>query len=272
MHYNYTQNIHKVGHFVSLFFSRGNFHIFGVFALLCLNLSACSSSHSSRDLHASDKVPVSTIDAPYDNISPGSGASDSPNFEPSPFLTNVSDTKERFDRLENVVTSIKQDVDKMVPTVERLSNIEQDLNDVVQHLEVMLTKPQLNGAPQMASSASPTSIAGTPSNNIDIQQISSIRVGEHQEFTRIVVEVSGKTELTTDFAENPKALMIRAPYALAPNKTSGKSKSSLVSNWNVQDMSDQGGTQMSFFLKGDARIVNEMTLSKPTRYVIDIAR
>lgn len=105
--------------------------------------------------------------------------------------------------------------------------------------------------------------------------VQDVRIGEHPDRTRLVLDISDATEFTYDLDNAEHLLIVQLPHAgwnAAPQSTPPRSP--LIAAWSYQP-GIAGGTAMAIQLKRDASILQTQTLNpahgKPTRIVLDVA-
>lgn len=97
-----------------------------------------------------------------------------------------------------------------------------------------------------------------------------VRIGTHPSHTRVVFDLSGASEFTADLDTVEKILLVSMPGVRWAGPTSGSANNSIVQSWNVTSGQGGTGTLISFQLQKNAKITNKITLTNPTRAVIDL--
>jgi len=127
-------------------------------------------------------------------------------------------------------------------------------------------------AAEAAKPASPTPEAAATSQGVAVMDI---RVGEHPDKTRVVLDVRGKSSFTTDLDNQEKILVIEIPEAgwnAKPQMTFADSPT--IASYSVQKSGDHG-TRLVITLKKSAVISYKGTMDNDTKtgqkLVIDIA-
>lgn len=140
-----------------------------------------------------------------------------------------------------------------------------------------MTAQQANAPPQ-AEETPPSSQTRTttPPASSSATAVREVRIGEHKDKTRLVMDVSGKTAFRYDLDKLENLLVIElddAGWNAARNWTAQKAP--LIASYNVQDMQN-GGSRMIIQLKHSAEIVHSGTIapnkdSRNHRVVIDLS-
>lgn len=233
------------------------------------------------------------------------------------FEQKLSDPDLRISRLENAVQELRNDFDKMAPSIIRLIAIESDIQTLVKQLETLLnSEPPPQKAPTQeiaptplssAGSSAPVALADEPAMEPDAPALESMasgapvpitgqasppapsrpvlpagkiavldmRVGEHPDKTRIVLDVSGKTSFRADLDKAERILLVELPETVwrAPASTRYPDSKLLVSH--VAESTGDGPTLLIVQLKTDADLIYQGTMSgkdgKGQRIIIDLA-
>lgn len=222
-----------------------------------------------------------------------------------------SDT-ERMDRLERAVQDLRNEFDQAEPSIRRLTALEGEIQKLIKELKVLnndtsgFTTPtavkrntssqgivgfgaspsvtkRANNAP--ASKATPVKPAPTkapvksyqkkspPNIANGVASVFDVRVGEHPNRTRIVMDVSSTTGFNIDIDNNENIIIIELPQAgWTAAKSKNFAKSNFISSYRVE--SSESGHMMILQLKRDAKVVYKGDLKSNTgnsrRLVIDL--
>ena len=136
-----------------LHFDAGRWTSLACVALLSLSvLSACSFGDSSDNGNASLPPSSSAVDpsapaAPtvmdtFRALAPPEGLKFAPLF-----AEQLSDTDERFARLENSVQAVRDDFDTIVPSLVRLVAVEKDMKDLISQLKTLTDGTAMDAIP-----------------------------------------------------------------------------------------------------------------------------
>lgn len=213
---------------------------------------------------------------------------------------------DRLDRLEGAVQNLRNDFDSMAPAITRLVTVEGDLQQLITQLETLLEEesappPQrpapaapvqapapMQQGPAPQATTPPTQLepmaqrpqpviepAPTPAPQMAGQNVIGIRVGEHPDKTRIVLDATGKPSFTYDLDNNEKIFIVELP-GTGWSATAQKSFSSspLLASYRTDSLNGNG-TRLIVQLKKSASVTYSSKLdgTKPgqARIVIDLS-
>ncbi|MGH1378933.1 MAG: hypothetical protein ACRBB3_08945 [Alphaproteobacteria bacterium] len=201
---------------------------------------------------------------------------------------------ERTDRLENTVQRIRDDVDEVMPSIKRLVAIETEIEDLVGQLKTLLSEPKItevnsevipNNESELqpplvneetnAPTAAPTPLVSADKEETKIKEkkqpenngktsIKDLRIGEHADKTRIVIDATAKITTKLDFDNEELLLLIKtdAPeYSFSPQKISNKAK--IIDDVTV--VKDQNGHEIIISLNAGKSISKIVTIKKDTK-------
>lgn len=231
------------------------------------------------------------------------------------FAQDIRDPIERIKRVENAVIDIRKELNAITPSIVRLVAVEKDIQNLVEQLEVLLQDepPSMNTTPSAQDrnrrvSASPppsgnrqglsdsgitpaapsspavteaqrpkkATPAASSGSNTGVTSVREVRIGEHKDKTRLVLDVSGKTSFRYDLDTLENLLVIELPDAgWSASKNWRSQKAPLMASYSVQEMQG-GGSRMIIQLKHSASVVHSGTIapnkdSRNYRVVIDLA-
>ncbi len=224
------------------------------------------------------------------------------------FAEPITDPVTRIYRLEVAVQEMRDDFDRAVPALAALIKSESELSQIIQDMKAqgfldyldeddmaMWEKAAKNGPHSlhknaMAGSASssrpaasmrPAMPAKPPSPSMEpVKNLPSypaivrMRIGEHSDKTRIVLDSSASSKFSYDVDNGEKILLIEVPGTKWETNTQGTfSKTPLLQGYKVQEAGDV--SRLVFSLKKPVKVLKTMTLKpnagKPHRLVIDLA-
>lgn len=212
------------------------------------------------------------------------------------YFGEAADTEERLTRVERALTAIHRDLRILAPPILRLITVEQDIQALVTQLTQLAQASPRTAAPAGAVPLTPTQ-AGTgspgaaPPRTPAAQQgsggppraaptgpvtVERLRLGEHADKTRIVLDVSGPATYRYDIDNGENILVIEIPEAGWSGKLQEQvAKSPVLASWNVFPM-EAGGSRVILQLKKDTSVVYESVI-KPNGYddyriVIDLKK
>lgn len=126
-----------------------------------------------------------------------------------------------------------------------------------------------------AQSPANQAVAPTPQIPSGAPQVYNLRVGEHPDKTRIVLDVNEKVSFNTDLDNGEKILLVELPstqWSTSPSKTYGKK--SLLTSYKTSTVNQGSGSLLILELKSTASILNSSIIpgkeGKGKRIVIDI--
>lgn len=181
--------------------------------LLVLSLSACT--FNDRDPAEARTAPLSVEEQTA--MAPAEGMRLTPLFaEP------VKNTKERFDRLEEAVQTLRDDLDVYAPAME--SRVE-----VLEEGTRVLAGRQLKIAEKTADLIKEA--------NKPVGDIKAVRTGDHLDKTRIVLDVTANTDATSHIVKDGRQLVVDLPRL---NWKAGQPEwmakgGALISGWVYKD-------------------------------------
>lgn len=228
------------------------------------------------------------------------------------FAADISDPVQRVQRVENAVIELRRDLDAVMPAIVRLVAIEKDMAQLVTQLQTLLrnepptapTMPAMNEPqdidpegqrterpvqppaqaappPRQAVAAQsedpPQQAAPSESASPAIQgdvTVKRLRIGEHSDKTRLVLDVGGKPQYSYDLDNSENLLVIELPNAGWSGQQSwSSSKVPLMASYSVQPSGD--GSRLIIQLKKPVRVIKDTILapngSPDHRLVIDLA-
>lgn len=197
------------------------------------------------------------------------------------FATKLDDPYARLDRLESAVQDFRNDFDSVSPSINRLVAIEKDIQDLVGQLEILLAEePSSKTRPDDAKqetedknegSTQPTllnesKITSKPADNAmkaDLPKVDrskptihDIRIGDHKDKTRIVIETAKKLTYSHDVDNNEGLFTLFFEEADTEHgAVPRKSWSKLIKS--VSESKQNGSTILAFNLSGDTKVTNE---------------
>lgn len=228
------------------------------------------------------------------------------------FEEPIKDDDKRFDRLENSVQNLRDEFDSVTPSIQRLMDIEKDIQNLVEELENLLAEdpgpapaaaapqsppqgisgqqgaatqpPQALGSP--TPPPEPTPVTKTkpqtakPSMPVPVKatgaKLGTIRMADHSGKTRIVLEAGEKLDFTADLdnAENLMTLIFNNG-SLGLDVSSVKKTSKLVKS--VSGTPQDNGFILAFTLGKSSSILKQGYIppnkDNPNhRFFIDLAR
>lgn len=173
------------------------------------------------------------------------------------------DTNVRIVRLESEVAGLRDDFRKMVP---------QHKPEMPQQVTQAALLPPEAIAPVMPSTP-PETIA--PAAGAATSSVKGVRVGEHPDKVRIVLDVSGPAKFSYDIDNNEKLLIIDLPQSSWPTGATGSfDGNALVSGYAARP-SASGGVTLAVELKKPAKLTMSSALEPNESYghriVFDVA-
>lgn len=211
------------------------------------------------------------------------------------YFDDTEEVPERLTKVERAVTAIQRDLKIIAPPILRLITVEQDIQALITQLTQLAQSPPRAASPPGAASLQPipagTGSAGAaPPPTRAAQQgggtpraaptgpvtVERLRLGEHADKTRIVLDVSGPASYRYDVDNAEQLLVIEIPEAGWSGKLQEQvAKSPVLASWNVFPM-EGGGSRVILQLKKDTSVVYE-SIIKPNGYddyriVIDLKK
>lgn len=231
------------------------------------------------------------------------------------FGEKIKDEDQRLDRLETAVQSLRNDFDSVAPSINRLISVEGDLQELIGQLETLLDQesappprpapaPVVNPAPapmpaqpqgpvmpEQTATSAPTDLAPAaaarpqpipdpvpapaPAPAATGQSIVSIRVGEHPDKTRIVLDASGNPNYSYDLDNSEKIFIVELPgTGWSASAQSTFSSSPLLGSYRTDSLNGNG-TRLIMQLKKAAAVVYSSKIGGKQpgqeRIVIDLA-
>lgn len=220
------------------------------------------------------------------------------------FTGDVEDTDERIERVERVVVAIQRDLKTLAPPIQRLLYVERDIQALVTQLTELTHPPALpppqaafppevprqahwsppgtGGPGQPVPTAQPpttphvTGGATAPAATGSSVTVNRLRLGEHQDKTRIVLDVSGPATYRYDLDNGENLLVIELPDAGWSGPTQWQSdKSPLLSSYAVYT-ANGGGSRIVIQLKKGTEVAYETVIkgdgTNDDRIVLDLKK
>lgn len=130
------------------------------------------------------------------------------------FTENISDSNDRFDRLEGTVQDIRNEINAVAPSINRLITIEGDIQNLIVQLETLLSEepppsPAIAAPKAKTSKPKPKEAPKqpyTPHTGTPILQ--KIRMSDNPKATRLVLETRGKMKYTAELDNNEQLLTL----------------------------------------------------------------
>lgn len=210
------------------------------------------------------------------------------------FSSDIRNTNDRFDRVENAVIDLKKEFESYKPSIVRLASVESDIQNLIQELEVLLNdepqKPnenvtldiqQLNPVPTSqptplskppATKAKPIKAAPKtkptrPTQKYDGTVGVGLRVADHADKTRIVIDLNNKTPYTIDLDNNEKILIVELPNAKwIGNKTHKFVTSPVLDKLDVETINGGSGSLIIFALKKPTKVLQQNILGADKKH------
>ncbi len=196
------------------------------------------------------------------------------------FTEKTDDEEERFERLENALVEFRKEYDQIKPSVVRLAAIETDMQDLMGELEhfVQNESPQENAeplipiepvleAPQpltqnditsnrevLEPKQSPTPQASLPATTL----IKSIRIGNHPDKVRIVLDIDGTPEYEFDLDNQEQVLIVSLTGAITDTTLEQEKHfpgNPLLSSYSINR--DHSTARLIINLKKDTQILTQ---------------
>jgi len=181
--------------------------------LLALSLSACT--FSERDPAETRRAPLSAEEQAA--LAPAEGMRLTPLFaEP------VKNNKARFERLEEAVQTLRDDLDVFAPAMEdRVEVLEEGMREIAGRQQRLAEK---------------TAVLVKEANK-PVGDIKAVRIGDHLDKTRIVLDVTAATEASSHVEKDGRQLVVSLPRLnwAAPKPEWKASGGALVSGWVYKD-------------------------------------
>ncbi len=198
------------------------------------------------------------------------------------FVEKLTDPASRFDRLENAVMGIRQEFDAVKPAIIRLAAVEEDMQILLRQLETLVQNAPApvplppEGDRDVAVMDAPSS---PPSENVPSvmpvtgPQVQNLRIGEHGDVTRLVLDVSAAVAYHHDLDNGEHLLLVEIPGAMWSSAMQGTAPpSSLIETWTAQPLDGGKGMRLIIRLRGNAVVVKDTALIAPDRIMIDLKR
>lgn len=221
------------------------------------------------------------------------------------FSEDLKDPMARIERVERAVSAMNRDLKTIAAPIQRLVAVEGDIQELVKQLETLLSnepaptaarsaaayypppaeQPRATTGPPAALAAQPQYAQAPPVNQMaktipppmtgGTVQVMQMRLGEHPDKTRIVMDVNGPAAFRHDLDNSENLLVIELPTSgWAAAREMRNLKSPLISSYSVQPLGDKG-SRVIVQLKQAASVVYEGTLapnrnSKNHRLILDL--
>ncbi|MAZ76062.1 MAG: hypothetical protein CMH31_02030 [Micavibrio sp.] len=201
------------------------------------------------------------------------------------FSEQIRSDSGRLDRLENSVQAIRNELDSVRPSIDRLVAIEGDVQTLIGQLETLAQGNHTTPAqpttitPKMAIPTA-TKVKSAPpapsSQNSSGTSVHNVRIGEHPGKTRIVLDLNSPATFKADLDNNENILNIEIANT---DWTAAKQKSfrnsSFISSYSVKPLENNQGFLMIVELKKAARIAYKDSIKALSgngrRIIIDLA-
>ena len=202
------------------------------------------------------------------------------------FSENITNTDQRFDRLENAVTDMRREFEAVKPAIVRLVAVEEDIQNMVEQLEAMAAQEQARpttiykeelspndmqapaahnqAAPKMEAKPTPTKpMSITPSaSQTGGATVKNLRTGRHSNKIRLVLDMSAKTPYNIDLDSSENILVIELPDAgwMGSTTKTFSSKEPLLASYNIESIENGNGTRIIIPLKKSSSVLKSALL------------
>lgn len=217
------------------------------------------------------------------------------------FAENIKDTDKRFDRVEDAVVDLRKEFEVYKPAIVRLSAVESDIQGLVKELEVLLQETPANQQPIALSQANepslqvgqidpqpepppepqvrsenkpPPQVKAPPPNKANASEApppaktysgivaQNLRVGEHADKLRIVLDTNKSTGYRIDLDNDEKLIIIELPDARWVGGSSHSyTGSKLLDSYTVEPINDGKGSMIVIALRKTTSILQENKLT-----------
>lgn len=207
------------------------------------------------------------------------------------FSESLSDNSDRINRLEDVVQSIRDELDSVLPSIKNLSAIEGDIQELVGQLKAVVAAPPASvpvapqalvsqgagGKPEVskenAAEKSPASVVVAPV--VSGADIRAIRVAAHGNKTRVVFDSPAKTTYQVNYDEQENLVVVStSAKSFSADLSRAARKSKVVRQ--VQSLKQDNGGMEFIFSLGPVSRFSQGSLLGPNkdnanyRYYFDI--
>lgn len=220
---------------------------------------------------------------------------------------DLRNTDARVERLEHVIAAMHSDVATLAPAMQRMAVIEKDIEALVTQLEALLqdegysapapapvpapalSAPQalmppvdeVEEEPVVEAKAAPAptpapapSVAPPPASAAGLQA-TNLRVGQHNDRTRLVIDLNGPVNYNVDLDNVEKLLVIELNGASWRGAATQSFNTPPLQSMNTQSLDNNSGTRVIIVLRKDSAVLSQ-SLLKPGdgnphhRLVIDL--
>lgn len=217
------------------------------------------------------------------------------------FAEKISNSDQRFNRLENAVQGLRSEFESFKPAIVRLVAVESDIQALIKQLDMLLQnepapapapqqpmspptqlspadqaqppQPMAAPAPSPAPAPAPQPTASTGGSSI----ISAIRVGEHSDKIRLVMDASQKTPFNVDFDNQENLLIIELPEAKwTAARSQSFARSPVLQSYSVEDINNGNGSRVIMTMKKSTQVLKQQALPPGTnpnyRIYLDLSK
>jgi hypothetical protein len=140
-----------------------------------------------------------------------------------------------------------------------------DLATAVTQVATEIVPPQ----PQKEQQPKPLAVASLSTSGS--VTASGLRIGAHPDYTRLVIDISGKTDFSVDIDNSEKILLIQMPDVQWGGAPSSAAVNGVVKSWSANAGAGGQGSLLSVSLNKAASIKSRQILDSPPRVVIDLS-
>lgn len=195
------------------------------------------------------------------------------------FAEKLNDPDQRFERVENAVLDLRQEFNEAKPSIDRLIAVESDIQNLIDQLSILLEDEKhaplnqplpLAHHPRAAPVTPvreniPPAPAPAPSSNDSI--IKDIRIGQHSDKIRLVLDISQNTPYSIDLDPQENLLVIELPSAAWNTATQKSFNTPLIRSYTAETINNGAGSRFIFQLNKPSKILNQVLLNPgTTRY------
>lgn len=201
------------------------------------------------------------------------------------FGESLRSEEERIDRLERAMQDLRNDFDSVRPAIRRLMAVESDMQSLLTELRKLNNNPAaFNRAPQRQAAPAPrrAQARSTPKRPLQTKTpppvtngmatIFDVRVGDHSNKTRLVLDSNAKAGFTVDIDNNERIMIVELSNAKWGTANSGNLRSKLLKSYRVENSGDN--PLVVFQLSRSAQILSQSEIGGANgtgrRIVIDL--
>lgn len=189
------------------------------------------------------------------------------------FSEKLTNDDARFDRLENTVETIYQDLTELKPSIKRLVSVERDMQDLMMQLDALINEkhvtPRRTEPTEITPPITTTKVTAKPVKAVEKKDqkplsridsskaiIQSLRLADHADKTRLVIETTQNMEYSASLDQNENLLTLSFDKGKVGFNPVGLSKKSKLVN-AITTTAEENGSLIIIELSDSSDLIQQ---------------